>query len=52
MVGLIFINRGCAIGKGWQKYNVYFCYMNHYSKCIHYIIATFYMYVLFIRAKY
>ena len=31
-----------SIYKVWQKYNVYICYMNHNSKCIHYIFARLY----------
>ena len=33
--------------KVWQKYNVYICYMNHNSKCIHYIFARLYIHFLY-----
>ena len=28
-----------SVDKALQKYNAYICYMNHNSKCIHYIFA-------------
>ena len=27
--------------KVWKKYHVYICYMNHNSKCIHYVLPDF-----------